>query len=185
MENVSGNWVAVAKAAGTAVVTVTDNAGNSGSLTLTVEGSAPDIPAPAPSGGIDLSANMDVRLEMIRLINQTRRENGMPELEVNEALMDTAQYCAAQQFREHGQHEWQAMRDYGWPYGGRFNLTWFTATGLRYAVWAAVYNWTNSPGHFQTMLSDTGTCVGTGAALVGGTAYCYMVVGNPNAHSPL
>lgn len=185
VENISGNWVAVAKAAGTAVITVTDTAGNSGSLTLTVGGAAADIPASTSSGDIDLNANMEVRQEMIRLINQTRRENGVPELEVNEALMKAAQYCASQQFREHGRHEWLAMWDYGWPHGASFNLTYFTATGYRYVAQTAIYNWTNPPGHFQTMISDNGTCVGVGVLIVGSTAYCYMAVGDPNSHSPL
>lgn len=177
VENVSGNWVAIAKSAGTAVITATDGAGNSGSLTLTVEDAAAD--------SIDLDANMDVRQEMIRLINQTRRENGVPELEVNEALMKATQYCAANQFREHGQHEWQAMLDYGWPHGASFNLTYFTVTDYTQVAQKAIYNWINSPGHFQTMISDTGTCVGTGVLIVGSTAYCFMAVGDPNSHSPL
>ena len=177
VENISGNWVAVAKSAGTAVVTVTDSAGNSGSLTLTVEDAA--------AGSIDLDANMDVRQEMIRLINQTRRENGVPELEVNDALMKATQYCAANQFRKHGQHEWQAMLDYGWPHGACFNLTYFTVTDYTHVAQKAIYNWINSPGHFQTMISGNGTCVGTGVLIVGNTAYCFMAVGDPNSHSPL
>lgn len=42
-----------------------------------------------------------IRQEMIRLINQVRRENGVGELTVNTALMDAAQDCAQQGFEEH------------------------------------------------------------------------------------
>lgn len=184
VERAAGNWVAVAKTAGTATITVSNGTGGTGSLTLTVEGATSDPSTPV-SSNIDLNANMEVRQEMVRLINQTRRENGVPELEVNEALMNAAQDCAAHQFRNHSLYEWQALRDYGWPYGGGFNLTWFATTGDQYTAKTAVDNWINSPGHFQTMLRDTATCVGAGVILSGNTAYCYMVVGDPTGHSPL
>lgn len=37
----------------------------------------------------------------------------MPELPVNEALMNTAQDCSAHQFRNHNPYEWQSMKDHG------------------------------------------------------------------------
>ena len=43
----------------------------------------------------------EVRQEMIRLINQVRRENGVAELAVSTALMAAAQDCAQQGFRSH------------------------------------------------------------------------------------
>lgn len=121
---------------------------------------------------------MEVRQEMIRPINQTRRKNGVPELEVNKALMK-----ATQQLREHDRHEWLAMRDYGCPCGTGFNLTYFTTASCRYVAQTAIYNWTNSLGHFQTMISGTGTCVGTGVLIVENTAYCCMAVGDLGSHS--
>ena len=185
VEKVSGSWVAVAKSAGTATVTARSSSGETGQLTLTVTGGTAGEQPSAPEGGIDLSANMEVRQEMVRLINQVRRENGVAELEVNEALMNAAQDCAAHQMRNHSLYEWQVLRDYGWPYGGGFNLTCFTASGYHYAAQTAVFNWVNSSGHFQTMIREDATCLGTGVYLSGGTAYCYMVVGDPNAYSPL
>ena len=118
VEKVSGSWVAVAKSAGTATVTARSSSGETGQLTLTVTGGTAGEQPSAPEGGIDLSANMEVRQEMVRLINQVRRENGVAELEVNEALMNAAQDCAAHQMRNHSLYEWQVLRDYGWPYGG-------------------------------------------------------------------
>lgn len=189
VEKVSGNWVAVAKSAGTAAITVKSSSGETGQLTLTVTGGTADPEADrqlsAPDGGIDLSANMEIRQEMIRLINEVRRKNGVAELEVNEALMNAAQDCAAHQMRNHSLYEWQVLRDYGWPHGGGFNLTCFTASGYTYAAQTAIFNWINSSGHFQTMVREDATCLGTGIYLSGGMAYCYMVVGDPNGHSPL
>lgn len=66
---------------------------------------------------------------MVRLINEERRANGLSELPVHEALMNATQDCAAHQIRDHSLYEWEVLRDYGWPYGGGFNLTCFTATG--------------------------------------------------------
>lgn len=39
--------------------------------------------------------DMEIREEMIRRINEVRRKYGVPELTVNQALMDAAQECSA------------------------------------------------------------------------------------------
>lgn len=44
------------------------------------------MPPEAPSADLDT-----VRADMIRLINQTRRDHGVPALATNQALMDAAQ----------------------------------------------------------------------------------------------
>ncbi len=182
VEKVSENWVAVAKSAGTAMVTVKNGSGETGQLTLTISENTADSKM---NSGIGLTANMEIREEMIRLINQIRRENGVAELEVNEALMNAAQDCATHQMRSHSLYEWQVLRDYGWPYGGGFNLTYFMLDYDQNTAQMAIKNWSNSPGHYQTMIRDTATCIGTGIYLSGGMAYCYMVVGDPGGHSPL
>ena len=112
-------------------------------------------------------------------------KKGLSELPVYEALMNAAQDCAAHQVRDHSPYEWEILRDYGWPYGGGFNLTCFTATGSQYAARTAVFNWVHSPGHFATMMRESATCLGTGVYLAGGMAYCCMVVGDPNGISPV
>ncbi|MCI9120225.1 MAG: CAP domain-containing protein [Oscillibacter sp.] len=179
LEQVAGYWVVVPKAPGSATVTVTNAAGESGSLVFTVK---TDTSTPAE---IDLNASMDIRQEMVRLINEVRQEHGLAALPVNDALMNAAQDCAAHQMRNHSTYEWQVLRNYGWAYGGGFNLTCFNATGPTYVAQTAIFNWGNSPGHFQTIVRETATCLGTGVYLSDGMAYCYMVVGDPSGHSPL
>ena len=122
---------------------------------------------------------------MVRLINQVRRENGAAELKTNEALMNAAQDCASHQLRNHSLYEWQVLRDYGWPHGGGFNLTYFMFDHDQSIAQTAVSNWVHSPGHYQTMLCASATCVGAGVCRVGGMVYCYMAVGIPNSYSPL
>ena len=79
LERVLTYWVAVAQAEGTAEITVANKAGTTGSLTLTVEAAeTPSNPqketsALAQADTLDLSANLDIRLEMVRLINEVRR----------------------------------------------------------------------------------------------------------------
>lgn len=93
-------WVAVTKTEGTAEITITGRAGDTRSLTLTV-GTPKADSVFVLSEGTDLTANMELRQEMIHLINEVRRENGAAKLEVNESLMNAAQDCFAQMFTGH------------------------------------------------------------------------------------
>ena len=174
VEQVSGNWVAVAKSAGSAAITVSSGAGGTGSLSLTVEGATPAKESSEPSGEIDLNANMEVRQEMIRLINQVRRENGVAELPVNEAIMNATQDISTHRFAGHDPYEWEALRKYGWLYGGLNNQTSFNL----------VKNWVNSPSHFQALLDKESTYLGVGVTIIDDFAYCHMFVGDPNSYSP-
>lgn len=185
VEKVSGNWVAVAKSAGTATVTVQSSSGETGQLTLTVTGGTVGGQPSAPEQGIDLSANMEIRQEMVRLINQVRRENGVAELEVNEALMNAAQDCSAQGFTtHHNEYECRAALQYGYPHGFGDNLTVFTPMTPSDTARNAVSNWKFSPGHFQTMIAERYRCIGVGVTITDGRACCYMFAGNPNGHNP-
>ena len=187
VEQVLTYWVAVAKAEGTAEITVTGRAGDTGSLTLTVGTPKTDsVPASAPTSSptanedAGLTANMELRQETIRLINEIRRENGAAELEVNESLMNAAQDCSAQMFTDHNsEYECKAAERYGYPYGFGDNLTVFTGTAD--AAQRAVDNWINSPGHFQTMIDPRCDCIGVGVTQYDGITYCYMFVGIPNS----
>lgn len=176
VENVSGNWVAVAKAPGSAIITVKNQEGATAGITLTVTGAA----------SIDLGANLDIRREMIRLINEVRRKNGVAELEVNEALMNAAQDCSAQNFTDHNtEYECKAGLRYGYPNGFGDNLAWFSgADYMENVAQTAVGNWVNSPGHFETMIRDCYDCIGVGVTINGQTAYCYMFAGGPNILNP-
>ena len=104
LEQIGGFYVMVVKSTGTAVVSITDDAGNTASMTMTVGGaeSSPtpppaesSSPAQAPESSdpvvnsewshnpdTDLTANMDIRQEMVWLINQVRQEHGLAELPI-------------------------------------------------------------------------------------------------------
>ena len=181
VEQVLTFWVAVAKAEGTAEIAVSNSAGECGSMTLTVGSAASAAPeAPASGDSANLTDNLEIRQEMIRLINQTRKANGVPELPVSEALMDAAQACSDRRYTwHHAPEESQAAVDAGYPYGFGSNLTVFT--GTTDAAQRAVDNWINSPGHFETMIDPRCDCIGVGVTQYDGITYCYMFVGIPNS----
>ena len=181
VEQVLTFWVAVAKAEGSAEITASNSAGESGAVTLTVGPATPDTPeAPAGGNSVSLMDNLEIRQEMIRLINQTRKANGVSELTVNEALMNAAQACSNRRYTwHHAPEESKAAADAGYPYGFGDNLTVFTGTAD--AAQHAVDNWINSPGHFQTMIDPRCDCIGVGVTQCDGITYCYMFVGIPNS----
>ena len=181
VEQVLTFWVAVAKGAGTAEITASNSAGECGSMTLTVGSAAPAAPeAPASMDSASLTDNLEIRQEMIRLINQTRKANGVSELPVSEALMTAAQSCSDRRYTwHHAAEEGQAAADAGYPYGFGDNLTVFTGTAD--AAQRAVDNWINSPGHFETMIDPRCDCIGVGVTQYDGITYCYMFVGIPNS----
>ena len=181
VEQVLTFWVAVAKGAGTAEITASNSAGECGSMTLTVGPEAPTaLETPVIVDSASLTDNMEIRQEIIRLINQTRKGNGVPELPVNEALMNAAQICSDRRYTwHHAPEESQAAVDAGYPYGFGSNLTVFTGTAE--AARRAVDNWINSPGHFETIIDPRCDCIGMGVTQCDGITYCYMFVGIPNS----
>lgn len=182
VETVLNNWVAIAKAEGTAVITAASRTGERGQLALTVTAGTASIDAANGSG---LSANKEVCQEMIRLINQVRRENGVGELAVNAALMDAAQDCARQGFRSHDiQYENESGLRHGYPHGFGSNLTVFTYNVHTDIAQTAVSHWRYSPGHFQTMIAERYDSIGVGVMLRDDVAYCYMFAGNSNSINP-
>lgn len=207
LEQVGGFYVMVVKSAGTAVVSVTDESGNTASMTLTIGGdtsSQPSSPAPATDSGTeqptegpvvnsewshnpdaDLTANMDVRQEMVRLINQVRQEHGLAELPADERLMNATQDVSTQHFKEHTRYEREAVIAYGWLYGGCHNLTCFNMASTGDIAQRAVTNWVNSPGHLRSMLREDVTCIGVGVTIENDTAYCHMFAGDPTGHGIL
>ena len=182
VEQVLTFWVAVAKGSGTAVITASNSTGECGSVTLTVGAAADSAPLEVPASGDSASLvdNMAIRQEMIRLINQTRKANGVSELPVSEALMNAAQTCSNRRYTwHHAPEESQAAVDAGYPYGFGDNLTVFTGTAN--AAQRAVDNWINSPGHYETMIDPRCDCIGVGVTQCDGITYCYMFVGIPNS----
>lgn len=179
VEQVMTFWVAIAKAEGRAEITASNSTGECGTVMLTVGAAA--TPAPlVEDDNARLTDNLEIRQEMIRLINQTRTANGVPVLPVNEALMNAAQACSNRRYTwHHSPEESQAAVDAGYPYGFGSNLTVFTGTAD--AAQCAVDNWINSPGHFQTMVDPRCDYIGVGVTQYDGITYCYMFVGIPNS----
>ena len=171
VEQVLTFWVVVAKAEGSAEITASNSAGESGAVTLTVGPATPDTPeAPADGNSVSLTDNLEIRQEMIRLINQTRKANGVSELPINEALMNAAQTCSNRRYTwHHAPEESKAAADAGYPYGFGDNLTVFTGTAD--AAQHAVDNWINSPGHFETMIDPRCDCIGVGVTQCDGITY--------------
>ena len=181
VEQVLTFWVAVAKAEGIAEITASNSAGERGSITLTVGSATLAAPeAPTIGDSASLVDNMAIRQEMIRLINQTRKANGVSELPVSEALMNAAQTCSNRRYTwHHAPEESRAAVDAGYLYGFGSNLTVFTGTAD--AAQRTINNWINSPGHFETIIDPRCDCIGVGVTQHDGITYCYMFVGIPNS----
>lgn len=183
VENVGGHWVAVAKSDGTAVLTATDGHGETASLTLTVGNPTPTssqtaAKSPSPTAELD-----EVRQEIVRLVNEVRRENGVSELTINDSLMAAAQERAETMYTYHRTKEdCEAAVAHGYPYGFGANITAFTGTAT--AARKAVTNWVESPGHFQTMIDPDCDTIGVGFAEDQSKTVCYLFVGNPKSVNP-
>ena len=181
VEQVLTFWVAIAKAEGIAEIIASNSAGERGTVILTVGSAAPAAPeAPASGDSAGLTDNLEIRQEMIRLINQIRKANEVSELPVSESLMNAAQVCSNRRYTwHHAPEEGQAAAEAGYPYGFGDNLTVFTGTDN--AAQRAINNWINSPGHFETMIDPRCDCIGVGVTQYDGITYCYMFVGIPNS----
>ena len=181
VENVSGFWTAIAVSPGSADVIVTDADGRSASLTLTVL-------QPEQSASTQNTTSQDtdtIRQELIGRINQVRRENGVSELSVNQALMDAAQYCSSLHVTYHqNKVECEAVAAAGYPHGFGSNITAFTSVPSSQIAQRAVENWINSPGHFQTMIDPACDAIGVGITDDDRGTVCFMFVGNPSAINP-
>ena len=128
---------------------------------------------------------MEIREEMIQHINEVRRKYGVPELTVNQALMDAAQECSSYLYTKHNNRvECETVAASGYPHGFGSNLTVFTVRDPEKIPQKAVANWENSPSHLATMIDTNCVTVGVGVTIETGRAFCYMFVGNPAAHHP-
>ena len=181
VEKVSGFWTAIAVASGSADVIVTDADGHSASLTLTVH-QPEEIASAQNIASQDTDA---IRQELIERINQVRRENGVSELSVNQALMDAAQYCSSLHVTYHqNKVECKAVAAAGYPHGFGSNITAFTSVPSSKIAQHAVENWIKSPGHFQTMIDPACDAIGVGITDDDRGTVCFMFVGNPSAINP-
>lgn len=128
---------------------------------------------------------MEIREEIIQCINKVRKKHGVPELAVDQSLMDAAQECSAYLYTHHNnQAECETVAASGYPHGFGSNLTVFTVTNPKRIPEKAVANWENSPGHLATMIDTDCDTVGVGVTIANGRAFCYMFVGNPTAYNP-
>ena len=128
---------------------------------------------------------LEVRKEMIDLVNQCRLENGVPVLTENQALMDAAQECTTRHFTYHNNKvECETVAKYGYPYGFGSNLTVFTGTSPSNIAQKAVENWIASPGHFRTMIAANADSIGVGVTVDQGVTYCYLFIGKSNTYNP-
>lgn len=152
------------------------------------ENQAIQIDSSAPYTGSEPEPQEDmdqVREEIISLVNQCRLENGRSVLAVNQALMDAAQECSSMHFTWHNnQVECETVSKHGYPYGFGSNLTVFTGTAVSNIAQQAVKNWTDSPGHFQTMIAANADSIGVGVSVDRGITYCYLFIGKPNTYNP-
>ena len=129
--------------------------------------------------------DIEIREEMIRRINEVRKKHGVPELAMDQSLMDAAQECSAYLYTRHNnQTECETVAASGYPYGFGSNLTVFTVTSPERIPEKTVANWENSPGHLATMTDPNCDALGVGITIANGRAFCYMFVGNPTAHNP-
>ena len=129
--------------------------------------------------------DMEIREEMIRRINEVRRKYGVPELAVDQSLMDAAQECSSYLYTKHNNRvECETVLKSGYPHGFGSNLTAFTVTEPEKIPQKAVANWENSPGHLATMIDTDCDAIGVGVTIDSGRAFCYMFVGNPTAYNP-
>ena len=127
----------------------------------------------------------EIRQEMIRRINEVRKENGVSELTVNQSLMDASQEYSLKLYATHKNLvECKTALACGYPHGFGSNLTVLVGTGVNRIAEKAVTNWVNSPGHFETMIDADCDTLGVGVTIDNGRAFCYMMVGNPNAYNP-
>lgn len=149
--------------------------------TVQIESTSPYTAQPS----IDTMELDTMRQEIVRLVNQVRKENGVPELAVNEALMTAAQERAETMYTSHHTKEdCEAVIAHGYPYGFGANITAFTGAANSDTAQRAVTNWVNSPGHFETMIDPNCDTIGVGIAEDQYKTVCYLFVGNPKAHNP-
>ena len=140
--------------------------------------------APVQGSGTQLT-DMEIREEMVRRINEVRKKHGVPELAVDQSLMDAAQECSAYLYTKHNNRvECETVAASEYPHGFGSNLTVFTVSEPERISEKAVANWENSPGHLATMIDPNCNAVGVGVTVDNGRAFCCMFVGNPTANNP-
>ena len=181
VEQIAGNWVAVAKSPGTASIFVVAADGEQVRLTITVS----DVDEGRPAAGTDYADNLEIRTEILALVNQVRQEYGQSAAPADQSLMDAAQDYATRRNTWHdSQEECELVLAHGYPYGFSCNLTVFTSVSAEDVPKTAVKNWVNSPGHLRAMLDPKVDSLGVGVVRYEGVTYCYLFVGMSGTINP-
>ena len=181
VEQIAGNWVAVAKSPGTASIFVVAADGEQGRLTITVS----DVDEGRPAAGTDYADNLEIRTEILALVNQVRQKYGQSAAPADQSLMDAAQDYATRRNTWHdSQEECELVLAHGYPYGFSCNLTVFTSVSAEDVPKTAVKNWVNSPGHLRAMLDPKADSLGVGVVRYEGVTYCYLFVGMSGTINP-
>ena len=120
--------------------------------------------------------------EMVELINELRRQNGLNELNISDALMATAQeraeICARRGNVEHDKSlTTELLEKHGYAGGAGCNLGSTSWTGAPTTELVSIFK--NSPGHLRTMLAEGAEDIGVGVYL-GSRVYVAMYIGNEN-----
>ena len=181
VEQVSGYWVIEGVSPGTSQVQFTAPDGQQGDLAITVtkDGTLTN------SASADLNENLELRQDILVLVNQVRQEHGLSAVPADQALMDAAQDYATRRNTWHdSQEECELALAHGYPYGFNCNLTVFTGASAEGAAKTAVENWVNSPGHLRTMLDSKADGLGVGVVRHEGVTYCYLFVGMSSTINP-
>lgn len=183
VEQIAGNWVAVAKSPGSARVFAVTADGEQGNLTVTVSGAVGD--RPDFGTGTDYADNLEVRKEILALVNQVRQEYGLSTAPAEQSLMDAAQDYATRRNTWHdSQEECELVLAHGYPHGFNCNLTVFTGAAPEEVPRIAVNNWVNSPGHLRAMIDPKADSLGVGVVRHEGVTYCYLFVGMSSTINP-
>lgn len=152
------------------------------------DGGAVQIESGAPYTGHATGAAStpeQARQDIAAQVNGVRREHGLPELTIDQRLMDAAQELSGRKYTwHHNQEECEAVADAGYPYGFRSNITVFTGAAVSDIPQQAVENWVNSPGHLQAMLTPNADSLGVGVTVEQGVTYCCLFLGDPTTHNP-
>ena len=183
VEQVSGNWVAVAKSPGSARIYAVTDDGEQGHLVISVSGNAGSLLD--SETGTDYAANLEIRGEILVLVNQVRLEHGLSAAPADQSLMEAAQDYATRRNTWHdSQEECELVLAHGYPHGFSCNLTVFTGVPLEKVAQTAVDNWCNSPGHLQAMIDPKADSLGVGVERYEGVTYCYLFVGMSGTINP-
>jgi LysM repeat protein len=139
------------------------------------------------------SASINSGSEVVQLVNQLRRANGLPPYQVSQALMAAAQahseYQAAQSSLTHTGQGGSRPRDRavanGYGGGASVSVSENIAGGVNLSAADAISMWQGDNLHLTTMLSPNYQDIGAGVAVDGDMVYFTLDVGSVSGAAPL